>query len=74
MASSAASASHVQKDDEYYALLAQRLWRGFKGRIKFRCQLEQTVLKYYDEDQEAYYYYNQLTGESSWEAPKVLGS
>ena len=55
--------------EEDAAILIQGLYRSRKSRLYMKL-LMQIVERVYDENSGAYYYYNEKTGESSWEAPK----
>lgn len=62
-----------QMDETEAALLIQGLWRTRSARKYIRQLLEARFVKSFDEEGNAFYY-NSVTGESSWEKPKLLGS
>jgi len=55
------------------ATRAQAFWRGCIARWRCRARLAAVLRKLWDPDYGCYYYFNSLTGESSWEKPRLLG-
>lgn len=53
---------------------AQTAWRRFRGLRIARTLLTSVVSKTLDESTGGYYYFNSLTGETSWEKPTIFGS
>ena len=50
----------------------QGLFRSRKARKNIQLLLQTIFERIYDPDSGSYYYYNSKTGESSWEAPRLL--
>jgi hypothetical protein len=54
---------------------ASMLQRVYRSRLAKRRCVELTKLVYekvFDQDSDAYYYFNSLTGEAQWHKPKIL--
>lgn len=54
------------------ALRIQRLFRGTQGRVFVRPLFAKRFKKYYDESAGAYYYCDIVSGETSWERPRLF--
>ena len=61
-------------DDSAAAVILQGMFRRWKARKSILAVMAQVYDKVFDGSSNAYYYYNKRTGESSWEAPRLLGT
>jgi hypothetical protein len=52
----------------------QHAWRCALARHALVCKVKKWFQKFFDEDFNAYFYYNRRTGTSSWRKPKILRS
>ena len=62
----------VRSQEEYSALLLQRVFRRHKCMKELRARLEDTWHKTWDDDSKRYYYQNMVDGSSQWDAPLLL--
>ncbi|CAM9624079.1 unnamed protein product, partial [Choristocarpus tenellus] len=63
------SASH---EEVQHVVNIQRVVRGFAGRLAALKQVNEVIEKIYDPRTGGFYYYNSITGESSWKSPAML--
>ncbi|CAM9719054.1 unnamed protein product, partial [Laminaria digitata] len=56
------------------AVMIQAAWRRRRAIRTLRALLASAVTKVLDESSGAYYYFNSLTGETSWSKPTLFGS
>jgi len=67
----------IDTDDpmfSYYAHMIQGVFRVHKAKQDCKKRIREVYSKSLDPTYNCYYYYNSLTGESSWTKPKLLGS
>ena len=62
----------LRDQEDRAALFMQGLWRKKKAREEVVRVMERQWQKVWDENESAYYYYNNITGESQWEKPALL--
>eukprot|EP00752_Nemacystus_decipiens_P011953 g10598.t1 len=60
--------------EEEAAIMLQAAWRRRRGIRMARALLASVVSKILDEASGAHYYFNSLTGETSWSKPALFGS
>mgnify|MGYP006180113977 FL=1 len=51
----------------------ERSYEGYKSRVLFRKQLKYAFEKIYDLDSGKLFWYNSVTGQSTWDRPSILG-
>lgn len=51
----------------------ERSIEGYKSRVKFQQQLKYAFEKIYDLDSGMVFWYNSVTGQSTWDRPAMLG-
>ena len=65
------SVGHIYSDEEA-ALVLQCMWRRKVARDRIQKMCSSAYSKVWSERDETYFFYNKITGESSWEKPKLL--
>ena len=64
----------IPESPEEAASLIQRVYRSRLARRRVIELTKHTYEKLFDEDSGVYYYFNNMTGESQWTKPSVLGN
>jgi GH18 family chitinase len=64
---------HEWTDDEAATAL-QGMWRRRQARIAIRKLISKNYEKVWDEEHQAFYYFNVKTGQSEWARPRLLGA
>jgi len=52
----------------------EQMWRRRQARLAIKKMISKAYEKVWDEEHQAYFWYNTKTGESDWSKPKLLGS
>ena len=52
----------------------ERSWEGYKSRLLFRKQLRYAFEKIWDLESGKLFWYNSVTGVSTWDRPSILGN
>ena len=63
---------HERKEKERIAIVLQQLWRTRVARAHFQEAISGIYTKEYDPISRQHYYFNSITGASSWEVPAIL--
>lgn len=58
---------------QYSAIRIQCCYRKFKAHRYIETLTDEIYEKYYDEKYQTFYYYNKISGQSTWFKPKLLG-
>ncbi|CAK4172811.1 unnamed protein product [Aphanomyces euteiches] len=64
--------ARVVHTEESAAVLLQALWRARKARDAMQTLLQTITKRIFDPTTQAYFYYNERTGQSSWMTPRGL--